>query len=100
MKTIQSVFPQIEFYMAEGNIVTVAYDGPPRSAEELAQVAQQRQAQYQLRYALPAMLEERRPLAQNAAAISPNAKVLTDDFAPAEALKAIEMHNRKWTEQK
>ena len=100
VKTIQSVFPQIEFYMAEGNIVTVAYDGPPRSAEELAQVAQQRQAQYQLRYALPAMLEERRPLAQNAAAISPNAKVLTDDFAPAEALKAIEMHNRKWTEQK
>jgi spermidine synthase len=47
-----------------------------------------------LRYQLPAMLAQRRAL--DPATLDAGAKVLTDDFAPVEALKAIENHNRKW----
>jgi hypothetical protein len=32
----------------------------------------------------------------NGNTIDASAKVLTDDFAPVESLKAIENHNRKW----
>ena len=42
------------------------------------------------------MLAQRRLLKSDT--ISAEAKVLTDDFAPVEALKAIEKHNRKWPE--
>jgi hypothetical protein len=31
--------------------------------------------------------------------IDDKAKILTDDFAPVEALKAIARHNQKWTIQ-
>src|ERR1700761_2845779 len=41
-KTINAVFPQLDFYMAEGNIVTVAYDGPERNQEALAAAARDR----------------------------------------------------------
>ena len=94
VKTIQSVFPEEDFYLAQGNVVTIAYDGPPRAQADLAKVAKQRQTELNLRYPLPAMLAERRGLTPNTIAAS--AKVLTDDFAPVEALKAIENHNRKW----
>ncbi|MBI3677559.1 MAG: fused MFS/spermidine synthase [Proteobacteria bacterium] len=99
VKTIGSVFPNLDFYLAEGNVVTVAYDGPKRSIGELQTLAKARQAQYTLRYALAPMLDSRRPYASNSTAIDGNAKVLTDDFAPVESLRAIEQHNRKWTGQ-
>jgi spermidine synthase len=100
VKTIQSVFPNTDFYLAEGNVVTVAYDGAPRDPDVLAQAAKERQVELNLRYPLPGMLAERRQLQQNAAGntIDASAKVLTDDFAPVEALKAIDNHNRKWTD--
>jgi len=94
VKTIQSVFPQTDFYVAEGNVVTIAYDGPPRDQADLAKAAKQRQTELNLRYPLPAMLAQRRGL--DPKTIDAGAKVLTDDFAPVEALKAIENHNRKW----
>jgi spermidine synthase len=94
VKTIQSVFPQTDFYIADGNVVTIAYDNPPRDAAELMKSAKQRQIELNLRYPLPAMLAERRGLSANT--IDAGAKLLTDDFAPVEALKAIESHNRKW----
>lgn len=95
-KTIQSVFGQVEFYLAKGNVVTVAYDGPTRSLDELQRAAEQRQSVFKLRYGLPTLLEQRRRLSPEVGTISANAKVLTDDFAPVESLKAMETHNRKW----
>ena len=96
VKTIHAVFPQLDFYVAEGNVVTVGYDNP-RSADELARVAAERDKAYDLRYKLADMLAHRRQSTSTAAmSIDPRAKILTDDFAPVEALKAIEAHNRKW----
>jgi len=94
VKTIQSVFPQTDFYVADGNVVTIAYDGAPKDQAALSTIAKQRQTELNLRYPLVDMLAQRRGLQANT--IDPNAKVLTDDFAPVEALKAIENHNRKW----
>jgi spermidine synthase len=97
VKTIHSVFPQEDFYLAEGNVVTVAYDGPPRPPDQLEQSATEKQSAYRFRYDLAQMLAQRRRLPPDTGTtIDPNAKILTDDFAPVEALKAIENHNRKW----
>src|SRR3974390_1956460 len=60
VKTINAVFPQIDFYKASGNIVTVAYDGAERKPEDLAAVAADRDKAYGLRYSLAEMLNERR----------------------------------------
>lgn len=96
VKTINAVFPQLDFYRADGNIVTVAYDGAERKPEDLAGVAHDRDKAYGLRYSLSDMLNERRRIdIASGKVIDPNAKVLTDDFAPVEALKSIEKHNRK-----
>jgi spermidine synthase len=97
VKTIHAVFPNLDFYLAGGNVVTVAYDGPPRSKDDLAQMARERDKAFGLRYTLADMLTKRRPMTGNGEnIIDPKAKLLTDDFAPVEALKAIERHNRKW----
>jgi spermidine synthase len=96
VKTINAVFPQLDFYRADGNIVTVAYDGAERKPEDLAGVARDRDKAYSLRYSLADMLNERRRIdIASGKVIDPNAKVLTDDFAPVETLKSIEKHNRK-----
>src|SRR6516162_2272704 len=96
VKTINAVFPQLDFYKAGGNIVTVAYDGAERKAEDLAGVAGERDKAYALRYHLADMLAQRRRIQiDDGKVIDPNAKVLTDDFAPVETLKSIERHNRK-----
>jgi len=90
------VFPQLDFYRADGNIVTVAYDGAERKPEDLAGVARDRDKAYGLRYSLLEMLSQRRHIQiAGGNVIDPNAKVLTDDFAPVETLKNIERHNRK-----
>jgi spermidine synthase len=98
VKTISSVFPNVDFYLAGGNVVTIAYDGPVKPPADLARVAAERQAQIKARYDLTKMLALRRGLAQSVATIDPKAKLLTDDFAPVESLKSIERHNRKWPE--
>ncbi|WP_024512195.1 fused MFS/spermidine synthase [Bradyrhizobium sp. ARR65] len=96
VKTINAVFPQLDFYRADGNIVTVAYDGAERRGEDLAAFAHDRDKAYGLRYSLADMLNERRRIdIASGKVIDANAKVLTDDFAPVEALKSIERHNRK-----
>jgi spermidine synthase len=96
VKTINAVFPQVDFYAANGNIVTVAYPGDERKPEDLAAVAQERDKSYGLRYRLQDMLAERRRVdIDGGKVIDANAKVLTDDFAPVETLKNIERHNRK-----
>jgi spermidine synthase len=96
VKTISVVFPQLDFYRADGNIVTVAYDGPERKPEDLASLARDRDKAYGLRYSLIEMLSERRRIQIDGGnVIDASAKVLTDDFAPVETLKNIERHNRK-----
>jgi len=100
VKTMHAVFPQIDFYTAEGNIVTVGYDGPEQSDADLDATAAKRQDEFHLRYDLHTMLSARKRLAANPDAISPTAKLLTDDFSPVESLKAIQAHNRKWSDQK
>jgi len=45
------------------------------------------------------MLPQRKHLRPGEGPSGADAKVLTDDFAPVEALKAIKEHNRKWLEQ-
>ncbi|MET0676150.1 MAG: fused MFS/spermidine synthase [Bradyrhizobium sp.] len=96
VKTINSVFPQIDFYSAGGNIVTVGYLGDEHKPEELAAVAEARDKALGLRYSLKTMLADRRRIDLNdGKVIAASAKVLTDDFAPVETLKNIERHNRK-----
>ncbi len=96
VKTINAVFPQLDFYRADGNIVTVAYAGAERKPEDLAATARDRDNALGLRYSLAEMLNERRRIQiAGGSVIDPDAKVLTDDFAPVEALKSIERHNRK-----
>ena len=96
VKTISVVFPQLDFYRADGNIVTVAYEGPERKLEDLASLARDRDKAYGLRYSLLEMLSERRRIQiDGGTVIDASAKVLTDDFAPVETLKNIERHNRK-----
>src|ERR1700733_13226562 len=94
VKTMNAVFPQIDFYLAEGNVVTIGYEGPERTDADLDAVAARRQAELKLRYDLHGMLAARKRLAANPNAISTSAKLLTDDFSPVESLKAIQAHNR------
>lgn len=85
--TIGSVFDTVEAYEAGGNCVIVAYQGPRKSDEELAARAAALDAAYKPRYALGKMVAERR------AATIEDGLVLTDDFAPVEAQKAIQRYN-------
>lgn len=93
MKTIGAVFSQIDTYKTDDNVVTVAYDGAERKSLDLALVGAERDKAYSLRYTLTAMLAERKRI--DGAQLDAKATVLTDDFAPVEALKGIERHNRK-----
>jgi spermidine synthase len=91
--TLQSVFPAVDFYDGVENVVAVGYDGAPlRQAELLARAGKVQQL-YKLRYDLRAMAAERRVLRK------PTGKILSDDFAPVETLRAIEVNNEKWKEQ-
>ncbi|MBV9532300.1 MAG: fused MFS/spermidine synthase [Bradyrhizobium sp.] len=96
VKTINTVFAQLDFFPADGNIVTMAYGGPERKPEDLAATAHERDKSFGLRYSLAEMLNARRRIQiDGGKVIDANAKVLTDDFAPVETLKNIERHNRK-----
>jgi spermidine synthase len=91
--TLNSVFPSVDLYDGGGNVVAVAYDGPSLPQAELLARASRVQQRYQFRYDLRGMATERRVLQK------PTGKVLTDDFAPVETLRAIEQRNEKWKEQ-
>ncbi|MEM7407969.1 MAG: fused MFS/spermidine synthase [Pseudomonadota bacterium] len=89
--TMRAVFDQVDMYPSGGNVVLIAYNGEPRKPEALSRTAAARQQRFGFRYDLRALAQGRRRLT------SPlEGKVLTDDFAPANMLKAIEQRNRKW----
>jgi spermidine synthase len=96
VKTMATALPNMDAYLADGNAVIAAYQGPRKTKDELAKTAETRQGQFKLRYSLPSLVAEARRLDGGGPAIDPKAKIFTDDFAPAEALKAIEKHNRQW----
>jgi spermidine synthase len=88
--TIGAAFDNLEFFPGGGNIVIVAYNGPAKDPVAVRDLADQRQAAYDLRYDLNPILDRR---------FTPEwdqeTEALTDDFAPVEYLKAIERHNEK-----
>jgi spermidine synthase len=83
------VFANVDLYDV-GNIVAVAYDGPPKTEAQLRARAMELQRAYALRYPLSAMLPARAVVKAN-----PPGRVLTDDFAPVESLRAITKHNAR-----
>ena len=91
--TLNSVFPSVDLYDGGGNVVAVAYDGPSLPQAELLARAARVQGRYQMRYDLRTMAADRRVFQH------PKGKVMTDDFAPVETLRAIEQRNEKWKEQ-
>jgi spermidine synthase len=88
--TLRSVFANVDIYQADGNVVAVAYDGPAKTSAQLRERAEAVQTANNLRYPIPAMVARRRPATGRV-----TARVLTDDFAPVESLRAIERHNEK-----
>ncbi|MDD9908988.1 MAG: fused MFS/spermidine synthase [Ahrensia sp.] len=90
LKTVGSVFANVDLYPAQGNVVMVAYDGPSLPRDILLQRAEAVTKSADLRYPLQDMLAERRIVNR-----LPETPALTDDFAPVESLLAIERHNRK-----
>jgi spermidine synthase len=117
VKTLSAVFSQVEFYDASGDnvggsVVIIAYNGLALSSPDLYRMAEAHQSDYHLTYDLRQMLPHRFLLkqigssfdvvnqaGQSTAGIDDKAKILTDDFAPVESLKAIARHNEKWTYQ-
>ena len=95
VKTMATAFAQTDLYLADGNAVVAAYQGAPRSKDDLAKLAKARQSGVKVHYPLTDLVAQRR-LENLNAEVDPNAKLLTDDFAPAEALKMIDKHNRQW----
>jgi spermidine synthase len=91
--TLKSVFTSVDMYDGGGNVVAVGYEGPSLRQSDLLQRAAKAQERYKTRYDLRAMAGERRVLGR------PTGKILTDDFAPVETLRAIEQRNEKWKEQ-
>jgi spermidine synthase len=91
--TLASVFRSVDLYDGGGNVVAVGYDAPSLPQAELLGRAAKVQAKYNLRYDLRTLAEGRRVLQR------PTGKVMTDDFAPVETMRAIEQRNEKWKEQ-
>jgi spermidine synthase len=74
-------------------VVAIGYDGASIPQSELLARAARAQERWKARYDFRKMAAERRVLTR------PSGKVLTDDFAPVETLRAIEKNNEKWKEQ-
>ena len=91
--TLKSVFPSVDLYDGGGNVVAVGYDGASLPQSELLARAASAQERWKPRYDFRKMVADRRVLTR------PAGKVMTDDFAPVETLRAIEKNNEKWKEQ-
>lgn len=87
--TLKAVFDQVEVFEASGNVVAIAYDGAVKPNAEIVGRMNALQTKYAFRHPLQPLLEQRRIVTGT------TAKVLTDDFAPVEALKATQRHNLK-----
>jgi spermidine synthase len=88
--TIRSVFPNVDVYNANGNIVVVGYSGPAKSSDVMRAKAKAFDDKYHPVYSMQTLLDAKRGLM-----VSPDAKLLTDDFAPVEMLHTVKRHNEK-----
>lgn len=86
--TLKAVFDNVDTYQADGNVVAVAYDGPAKTTAQLQARAGQLQTSYRFRHPLQPLFAARRTVPAR-----PPGRVLTDDFAPVESLRAIDRHN-------
>jgi spermidine synthase len=91
--TLKSIFPSVDLYDGGGNVVAVGYEGASLRQADLMARAAKAQERYKFRHDLRSMVPARRVLGR------PVGKVMTDDFAPVETLRAIEQHNEKWKDQ-
>jgi spermidine synthase len=85
--TIRAVFDHVDVFDAAGNVVVVAYAGPKRSQADVMANAEALQARHQFRHPLPAMIAQRRHVTRA------TGRVLTDDFNPADMLRATARGN-------
>jgi spermidine synthase len=90
LKTIASVFRNVDTYEAGGNVVVIAYDGAPIPEKTLRERARALTSSHKLRYDLTELFDAKRQITPEA-----GAKLLTDDFAPVEMLKTIKRHNER-----
>jgi spermidine synthase len=95
LKTLGTEFAQTDLYLADENVVIAAYEDP-KTKDELLRRAVERQRIFNPRYNLMDLVKNRRRIGRSDPTVDMSAKILTDDFAPVEALKAIERHNRQW----
>ena len=86
--TLASVFENVDLYPSGGNVVAIAYDGPPRAQAALLARAEALQQAHGFTYPLPDVVAGRRVMTK-----APDADPLVDDFAPVEMLKSIARHN-------
>ena len=92
--TLNSVFPSVDLYDGGGNVVAIGYDGPSARQADLMARAGVMQVRHNLRYDIRTMIQDNRRVLGR-----PTGKVLTDDFAPVETMRAIEQNNEKWKDQ-
>ncbi len=88
--TLKAVFDNVDTYQADGNVVAIAYDGPAKTAAQLQARAGQLQGAHRFRHPIQPLLAARRIVPAR-----PSGRVLTDDFAPVESLRAIDRHNER-----
>ena len=90
LKTIQSVFPTVDIFPANGNAIVVATN-QVGEMDLIQTQAESRQKEFGFRYSVPGMLSTRvnyfPPI---------ETKTLTDDFAPANQLDQIKVINSQW----
>jgi len=94
LATMGSVFDNLDIYVAGGNVVVVAYDGPEKPSPQLTSRARAIDSTFKPRYRLEKMLRSRRIIEKSKV----EADALSDDFAPAQYLRSIELHNRRYEE--
>jgi spermidine synthase len=90
IKTIGTVFRNVDSYEAGGNVVVIAYDGAPIPEKTLRERARALTSSHKLRYDLTELLGAKQQITPQE-----GAKLLTDDFAPVEMLKTIKRHNER-----
>lgn len=90
--TLKSVFPAVDLYSANGNVIAIAGGSEAQSNEALKRRAGAVQQRIPFRYPLPTLLGSRMEWPEIA-----SAELLTDDFAPVDLYDAIrEGNKRKW----
>jgi len=89
VNTLRAVFANVDLYEAGGNVVAVAYDGPERTPQALAERAAVLQKTYKFTHPMTQLIGRRKIIRRDMA----GGRVLVDDFAPAESLAGISRGN-------